>query len=332
MSAIRWGLIGATTIGREWMVGAIREAGGAITTVMSRDAARGKAYAAEFGIPKSTTDLPSLWADVDAVYIATTNERHREECISAAEAGKHVLCEKPLATTLEDARAMVEACKRAGVVMGVNHHLRNAATHRALRDAIKSGRIGRLLAARVVHGGSLPEHLRTWRLQEASGGGGAIMDLTVHDGDLLRFLLSDEPETVSAFAQNGGLAAPGVEDAAVIQLRFASGLIAQLLDSFTTPYLRTMVDVHGTEGSITALDCMPQKPGGTVAIRTKVGEEQLKLVHENYYVRGIRAFHDAIAGRGEPVCTGEDGVRSLAIALAARRSAESGRAEAIDRP
>jgi 1,5-anhydro-D-fructose reductase (1,5-anhydro-D-mannitol-forming) len=332
MSAIKWGLIGATTIGREWMVGAIREAGGIVTAVMSRDAARGKAYAEEFGIPKSATDFSSLWPEVDAVYIATTNERHREECIAAAEAGKHVLCEKPLATKLEDAREMVAACRRAGVVMGVNHHLRNAAAHRAIRDAIKSGRIGRPLAARVVHGGALPEHLRTWRLQEAADGGGAIMDLTVHDGDLLRFLLADEPEAVSAFAQNGGLAAPGVEDAAMIQLRFASGLIAQLHDSFTTPYLRTMVEVHGTAGSITALDCMPQKPGGSVAIRTAAGEEQLKLTHENYYVRGIRAFHNAIAGRGEPVCTGEDGVRSLAIALAARRSAESGRVETIEWP
>jgi 1,5-anhydro-D-fructose reductase (1,5-anhydro-D-mannitol-forming) len=331
MSAVKWGLIGATTIGREWMVEAIREAGGIVTAVMSRDAERGKAYAAEFAIPKSVTDLNSLWADVDAVYIATTNERHRDESIAAAEAGKHVLCEKPLATRLEDARAMVDACARAGVVMGVNHHLRNAATHRAIRDAIKSGRIGRPLAARVVHGGSLPEHLRTWRLQEASGGGGAIMDLTVHDADLLRFLISDEPEAVSALAQNGGLAAPGVEDAAVIQLRFASGLIAQLHDSFTTPYLRTMVEVHGTEGSITALDCMSQRPGGTVAIRTAAGEEQLKLTHENYYVRGLRAFHDAIAGRGQPVCTGEDGLRSLAVALAARRSAESGRVEKIER-
>jgi 1,5-anhydro-D-fructose reductase (1,5-anhydro-D-mannitol-forming) len=331
MSAVRWGLIGATTIGREWMIDAIREAGGIVTAVMSRDAARGKAYAAEFGVPKSAADLNSLWADVDAVYIATTNERHREECIAAAEAGKHVLCEKPLATSLEDARAMVDACARAGVVMGVNHHLRNAGVHRAIRDAVKAGRIGRPLAARVVHGGSLPEHLRTWRLQDASGGGGAIMDLTVHDADLLRFLLTDEPEAVSAFAQNGGIAAPGVEDAAVIQLRFASGLIAQLHDSFTTPYSRTMVEVHGAEGSITALDCMPQRPGGTAAIRTAAGEEQLKLTHENYYVRGVRAFHEAIAGRGEPVCTGEDGVRSLAVALAARRSAESGRAEAIER-
>ena len=161
MSAIRWGLIGATTIGREWMVDAIREAGGVISAVMSRDAARGKAYAAEFGIPKSTTDLASLWRDVDAVYIATTNERHREECVAAAEAGKHVLCEKPLATTLDDARAMVEACKRAGRRDGrqSSPSQRGDASRHSRRDPIRPdrtpargpGRARRLAAGTPAH-------------------------------------------------------------------------------------------------------------------------------------------------------------------------------------
>jgi 1,5-anhydro-D-fructose reductase (1,5-anhydro-D-mannitol-forming) len=225
---------------------------------------------------------------------------------------------------------MVAACSQAGVVMAINHHLRNAATHRAVRDAVSAGRIGRPLSARVVHGGALPKHLHGWRLKDPEAGAGAIFDLTVHDGDLLRFILSDEPETVSALAQNSGLASPGIEDAAMIQIRFASGLMAQLYDSFTTPYLRTMVEVNGTQGSIAALDCMSQTPGGTVVIRTAAGEKQLDLQHENYYVRGLRAFHDAIAGSGSPVATGEDGIRSLAIALAARRSLESGRVEKVE--
>lgn len=329
MAAVRWGLVGATTIAREWMIGAIREAGGDVVAVMSRDAARGAAFAAEFGIAASFTDLPALLAGVDAVYVATTNERHRAECVAAAEAGRHVLCEKPLATRLEDAEAMVDACRRAGVVLATNHHLRNAASHRAIRDAIAAGRIGRPLSAHVVHGGALPAHLRTWRLKQPETGAGAILDLTVHDSDLLRFILRDEPVAVAALAQNGGLAAPGIEDAAMVQMRFASGLLAQCHDSFTTPWLRTMVEVHGTEGSITALDCMSQQPGGTVTIRTEAGEERLTLIHENYYVRGVRAFHAAIAGQGAPVASGEDGVRSLAVALAARRSVLSGRVEAV---
>jgi 1,5-anhydro-D-fructose reductase (1,5-anhydro-D-mannitol-forming) len=144
MPSVQWGLIGATVIGREWMIAAIRAAGGEIAAVMSTDAARGVAYAREFGIPLSVTSLQNLFASgVDAVYIATTNDRHRPETVAAAAAGIHVLCEKPLATTLADAQAMVSACEQAGVVLATNHHLRNAATHRAIRDLVKAGRAPR---------------------------------------------------------------------------------------------------------------------------------------------------------------------------------------------
>jgi 1,5-anhydro-D-fructose reductase (1,5-anhydro-D-mannitol-forming) len=238
MATIRWGLIGATTIAREWMIRAIRDAGGEIASVYSRDAVRGGAYAAEFGIPRSTTDLATLLEAVDAVYISTTNERHHGECLAAAGRGRHVLCEKPLATSLEAAQEMVAACHAAGVVMATNHHLRNAATHRAMRAAIASGRIGRPLAAQVVHGGALPAHLHGWRLRDESAGAGAILDLTVHDTDLLRFVLDDEPERVMTMAQNGGLAQPGIEDAAMSLVAFRSGLIAQLHDALRADRLR----------------------------------------------------------------------------------------------
>ena len=97
---------------------------------------------------------------VDIVYVSTTNELHRPQTLAAAAAGKHVLCEKPLALTVAEAREMVAACRAAGVVMGTNHHLRNAATHRAMRDAIAAGRIGRPLFARVFHAVYLPPTCR----------------------------------------------------------------------------------------------------------------------------------------------------------------------------
>jgi 1,5-anhydro-D-fructose reductase (1,5-anhydro-D-mannitol-forming) len=325
MPKIRWGFIGATVIGREWMVDAIRRAGGEIVSVMSRDADRGRAYAAEFAIPHSTTSLDDLLSRSDAVYISTTNERHRDETLAAAAAGRHVLCEKPLAMTLDDARAMVDACREAGVVMGTNHHIRNSALHHAVRQMVRAGRIGRPLSVRLLHGGSLPEHLRGWRINDPSAGAGAILDLTVHDTDLVRFLLEDEPEIVTTISQNGGMAVKGIEDAAMSVIRFRSGLIASIYDSFTTPFVKTSVELHGTEGSIIATDCMTQKPGGTFVLRTKAGEEIPTIEFENYYVVGVRAFHDAIAGKGTPAATGEDGLRSLAVALAARTSVETGR-------
>jgi len=325
-AAIRWGLIGATVIGREWMINAIREAGGEIAAVMSTDRERGQAYAEEFGIPLAVTNLNNLFASgIDAVYIATTNERHRGETIAAAEAGIHVFCEKPLAMSLADAQAMVAACRKAGVVMATNHHLRNAATHRAAREIVGSGRLGRPLSARVVHAGYLPKHLHTWRLNNPAAGAGAILDLVVHDSDLLRFVLDDEPEAIATVAQNGGLAIDGVEDAAHSVIRFRSGLLAHLWDGFTTKYAETSFEVHGTDGSLVARDCMSQSPRGTLVLRTAAGDEPIPLDHQNLYARGVRAFHDAIAGKGKPAATGEDGVVSLAVALAALDSARTGR-------
>ena len=331
MSAVHWGLIGATVIGREWMIGAIREAGGEIAAVMSTDAARGRAYADEFGIPLAATSLHNLFAaGIDAVYIATTNERHRAETVAAAQAGIHVLCEKPLATSLADAHAMVASCEKAGVVMASNHHLRNSATFAAMRDLIKAGSIGRPLSARVVHAGYLPPHLHGWRLTSPSAGAGAILDLTVHDADLLRFILDDEPEAITTLSQNGGLAAEGIEDAALSLLRFRSGLLAHLFEGFTTKYVETGVEVHGADGSLVARNCMAQTPGGTLVLRTVSGEAAIALDHQNYYTRGVRRFHDAIAGKGAPAVSGRDGVISLAVALCALESARTGRLTAID--
>lgn len=326
---LRWGLIGATTITREWMAGAIREAGGEIVGVLSSNPERGAAYAAELGIPRHTTDLGTLLASgIDAVYIATTNELHKEQTLAAARAGVHVLCEKPLALSLPDAREMVEACRAAGVAMGTNHHLRNAGTIRALRDAVAAGRVGRPLFVRVFHAVYLPKHLQGWRL--GGPGAGVVMDITVHDADTLRFVLGDEPVAVTSMTQAGGMAGEGVEDGVMSVVRFASGVVAQLHDAFTTPYARTGFEVHGTEGSLIGTDCMTQKPVGDVLLRTASGEQMLPVDRTNLYLTSLRAFQAAVAGEGRPSATGEDGVRSLAMALASLESARSGREVAVD--
>jgi 1,5-anhydro-D-fructose reductase (1,5-anhydro-D-mannitol-forming) len=327
---VRWGLIGASTIAREWVIGAIRAAGGEVAAVMSGDAGRARAYADENSIPEATTDLDALLSGVDAVYISTTNELHHAQTLAAARAGRHVLCEKPLALTLDDAREMVGTCAAAGVVMGTNHHLRYAATHRALRAAIQDGRIGRPLFARVFHAVHLPAHLQGWRIATPKAGAGVVMDITVHDADTLRFVLDDEPVEVTAMTQGGGMAAPGIEDGVMGVVRFRSGLLAQFHDAFTTKYATTGFEVHGTDGSLVATDCMSQRPVGEVLLRTASGEEMLPLDHENLYERALRAFHAAIRGEGRPSATGEDGVRSMALALAARESAASGSKARVD--
>jgi 1,5-anhydro-D-fructose reductase (1,5-anhydro-D-mannitol-forming) len=328
---VRWGLIGASTIARQFMIGAIRAEGGEVAAVMSSSADRAATYAKENGIPAAFAGLEDiLAADIDAVYISTTNELHLEQALAAAKAGKHVLCEKPLALTSAGAREIVAACKKAGVVMGTNHHLRNAGSHRAMRDAIASGRIGKPIAARVFHSVYLPENLQGWRIARPEAGGGVVLDITVHDADTLRFVLSDDPAEVSAFTQSAGMAAVGLEDGAMCIWRFKSGVIAQSHEGFTTKFAGTGFEVHGSEGSLIGRDVMTQKPIGSVMLRTAKGEEELTFDRGDLYARSLGLFHKAIAGEGAPSATGEDGVWSLAAAEAALQSARTGRAVTID--
>lgn len=332
MSRLRWGLIGASTIAKQWMIDAIRQNGGEVVAVMSTDDARGAAYAKEHGIARATTRLADVAEakDVDAVYISTTNELHRDQTIAAARAGKHVLCEKPLALTLADARGMVAECRKAGVVMATNHHLRNAATHRAMRDAIAAGRIGKPLFARVFHAVYLPPFLQGWRIDKPQAGGGVVLDITCHDADMLRFVLGAEPAAVSAMTVQGGMGR-GVEDGVMGVLRFDNGVLAQFHDAFTTKFAVTGFEVHGTAGSLVARNCMTQQPIGEVTLRTEAGEQQLALAHENLYVRSVRLFQQAVAGNGAPAATAEDGLASLAAALATLDAAKSGRETPIDK-
>lgn len=328
-----WGLIGASDIAKTRMVDAINEQpDSSVVAVMSSSEERAMRYAAESGIPRHYASVDALLSDpdIDVVYISTTNERHRAEAMAAAQAGKHVLCEKPLALSVPDARAMVESCQKAGVILGTNHHLRNAVTHRTIRRLIKEGVIGKPLAARVFHAVYLPPRLQGWRLERPEAGGGVILDITVHDADVLHFALEDDAVEVVALSEQQGLAQGSLEDAVMGAIRFRSGLLAQFHDAFTIRHTHTGFEVHGTEGSLFGEDVMTQEPKGRVFLRKDEKREELDLgPHENLYEHQVRHFNASVQGRGKPFVTGEDGVRSLAVATAVLESTKTGRRTSV---
>jgi 1,5-anhydro-D-fructose reductase (1,5-anhydro-D-mannitol-forming) len=330
-----WGLVGASTIAAEHMIGAIRaQPGHDVVAVASGSPGRGREYAGRHAIPAAYSSVDALLADpsVGVVYISTTNEHHREQVLAAARAGKHVLCEKPLALSVEDAQAMADACRAAGVVMATNHHLRNAATHRAIRGLVREGAIGKPLFARVFHAVYLPPHLQGWRLDKPEAGGGVILDITVHDVDTLRFLLDAEPVEVVGMTQNAAMASLGLEDGVMAILRFDNGVLAQLHDAFTVKHAGTGLEIHGEAGSIVARDVMTQRPVGQVVLRTADGEREIQVEHESLYVRGVAAFCAALRGEGAPAATADDGIRSLDAALAVADACRRGVAVAIADP
>jgi 1,5-anhydro-D-fructose reductase (1,5-anhydro-D-mannitol-forming) len=314
------------------MIGALRAlVGSEVPWVVSGQAAHASDYADRHGIPSFTTSLDEVLSDpsVDAVYISSTNEKHRAQALAAIAAGKHVLCEKPLAMTVAEAREMVGAAEAAGLVFATNHHLRNAATHLAIRDLIAGGRIGRVLSARVHHAVFLPPHLQGWRINDASAGGGVIPDITVHDADTVRFLLAEDPQEVIAMAGQSGMG-QGVEDSVMSIWSMPSGTMVTAHESFTHRFAETAVEVHGTEGSIYARGVMTQRPVGEVEIVTAEGRQAVSVTPHNLYERAVRLFAEAVEGRGRPAADGWDGVSSLAVALAVREAARSGASTRVD--
>lgn len=328
---MRWGLIGASNIAAGHMIGAMRDAGGTVRSVLSSDAGRARDYAAQHGIAAGYSDLDQMLADpeLDAVYISTTNDKHFPQAMAAIKAGKHVLCEKPLAMTVADAVTMVRAAQQAGLVFATNHHLRNAGSHLAIRDLIAAGRIGSVLSLRVFHAVHLPPHLQGWRIDNPAAGGGVIADITVHDADTVRFHLGEDPVSVVAMAARSGLG-QGVEDSVMSVWQMPSGVQVQAHESFTHQFAGTGIEIHGTEGSIIARGVMTQQPVGEVELVTKAGRTAISFADHDLYGRAVRLFSDAVAGRGDPAADGRDGVCSLAVAQAVAEAARSGRRTDVD--
>jgi 1,5-anhydro-D-fructose reductase (1,5-anhydro-D-mannitol-forming) len=319
---MKWGIVGASTIAREWMIGAIRANGGEILSLLSHDAVRGAAYAQAHGIAHVFTELDAfIESGLDAIYIGSTNAHHRAPTLAAAARGIHVLCDKPLATTLNDVREMIAACSAAKVVLATNHHLRNAPAHVAMRTRLRDGAIGELIAMRVFHAVYLPPHLQTWRLSDPSAGAGVILDITVHDVDTMRFYADAEPLSVSAISQNRGLAAPGIEDGVMCQWEFAGGIIAQSHEGFTSQDAPTGFELLGTKGSLVGRGIMSQKPVGTVTLQVGGQSSSVDYAPRNLYEISIERFYAAVRGDGTPAASGIDGFASLAGALAAAESA-----------
>jgi 1,5-anhydro-D-fructose reductase (1,5-anhydro-D-mannitol-forming) len=323
---LNWGLVGASTIAREHMIDALRSTpGGQVAWLVSGDAARAAAVAAEFGIVRSTDDLAAMFADpaVNAIYISSTNEKHHAQALAAIAAGKHVLCEKPLAMTVAEAAGMVRAAEGAGVVFATNHHLRCAGSHRAIRDLLVTGRIGQVLSVRVHHAVYLPPHLQGWRINDAAAGGGVIHDITVHDADTVRFLLGEDPVAIVAQAGASGMG-NGVEDSVMSVWTMASGAMVMAHESFTHRFAGSGIEVHGTEGSIFASGVMTQHPVGEITLATASGLEAVPFSGHSLYAQAVRQFAEAVAGQGRPAADGWDGVKSLEIALAVKEAAVTG--------
>lgn len=331
-NSVRWGLVGASRIAAEWVIPAIRETTGAeVISVQGGDIKRVAAYAAEHDIPNCFSDIDDLLtSNVDAVYISNTNEKHFPDTIKALKAGKHVLCEKPMAMTLQQAEEMLRLARERKLILGVNHHLSAMNSHRKIRELVEGGVIGDLVSVRIMFGVRLPESSMGWRTESAASGAGVFYDLTVHNASILHFILGEKITKIFAMSSNTGVSAKGIEDTVAAVATTESGLLINITESFNIDYAETSIELHGTSGSVFATGVLLQRAGGEIYVQDKGGRKKIPLEHVNAYPRVISAFSGAVK-EGTPLITNAaQGFYALSVAVAAQKSITENRVVVIE--
>ena len=268
---VRWGIAGCGWVARDYVGPAIQaSANGRIAALFDPDPVSRSRAEQAFGSP-ATESLRDFLATpgLGAVYVAAPNFAHRALVEAAAAAGLPVLCEKPMATTLDDARAMVAACGRAGVRYATAFDQRFHAAHQALAALIADGRLGTVTAVRIVYACWLPADWAgdNWRIDPRRAGGGALMDLAPHGLDLSAYLLGEPLVDVAAMGQ-ARVHRYNVEDGALLMARSRSGIMVQMHVAYNCPETlpRRRLEVVGTAGQAIAIDTMGQTPGGTLHV------------------------------------------------------------------
>lgn len=315
-AALGWGIVGLGRIAGSQIAPAITaSAGGRLACVTSRDQGRAEEFARAHGAAVALDDYAKMLADpaVRAVYIATPNALHAEQVIAAARAGKHVLCDKPLALTVTDARRCVEECRAAGVRLGITFQTRYYDGIADAAKAVGDGEIGDVIAAEVTMSGgrNLP---RGWRTDPSLAGLGTLNNIGVHAFDLLRYLLGSEVSEVVAMTG----AEPGyrVETTALALLRFACGTIAYVNANQSVPHSRDDIVLYGSRGRVLGLNLSRPDREGTLSIITAAGERTFPAATRDGYRRVVEAFAGAVSSDRDPSPAGEDGVRSVQLTTA----------------
>lgn len=309
----RWGLVGPGRIAQTEIAPAISMVEGhELAVVVSRDRERADQFAKEHGAGRGATSYQEMLADdaVDAVYIATPNALHGEQVVAAAEAGKHVLCDKPLATNSADARRAAEACRKAGVQLGMMFQSRRFDGVEHVAGLVHDGVIGRPLLAQVEMGagGKRPAG---WRCDPVLAGLGTINNMGVHAFDLLRYLLGSEVSEVTAMVERDGEG--GVDTTASILLRFDRGTMAYVNVNHPVRYPQDNIALYGTAGRIQGLNMTRPGRHGLWVVTTEDGQTEIAGATSAGYARTLEAFARSVAAGAPPTPSGEDGELSVQL-------------------
>ncbi len=332
MKTLGWGVVGIGNIVNTTIAPAlVAEPHCALVAGVSRDRGRADAFAERFGAAQGYVDYDRMLADtdVDAVYIATPNVFHADQVVAAARAGKHVLCDKPLAMNIPDAVRAVEECRRSGVKLGVNFHNRHLPWVRDVARMIGDGLIGDVEVAQLqVSSG--PRHYDNWRADPDMAGLGSVHNVGVHGLDFLRVLLGDEAKDVFAVFDHP----PGsgrVEMLAQMLIRYEQGAVVYFNANERLQEPRNDIEIYGSKGRIVGSGFTRSRSDGTLTVTVGGDETVTPYPAPEAHRMSVAAFATAVIEGREPDASGIDGLRSAEICEAIGRSAREGRLVEVTR-
>jgi D-xylose 1-dehydrogenase (NADP+, D-xylono-1,5-lactone-forming) len=320
---VAWGFISTAHINQKVIAGARLSDSVRLLAIASRDQARAGAYAHENGFERAYGNYDALLEDpdVEAVYVSLPNSLHVEWSIRALEAGKHVLCEKPLTRRPEEAQRAYEVAERAGRVLMEAFMYRHNPQTRRLAELVEAGSVGRAQLIRSAF--SFPLHDPSNVRLNAELAGGSLMDLGCYCVNGSR-LLAGEPEHV--FAEQV-VSAAGVDVRLCATMRFSDDVVAQF-DSGLSLANRDELEVIGDEGSL-FLDDPWHCKAPLIEVRREDGVESIALEPVNSYMLELENLSAAVRGLAEPLLGRQDAVAQARVIEALYRSAEQGAAVAL---
>ena len=326
---VRIGIIGAGRIGKvhaRALCTTVPEA--KVIAISDVIEAAAKSLAAEFAIPKASTNYKDILQDkeVDAVFICSSTDTHANIIEESAKAGKHIFCEKPIALDLAKIDQALKAVKDAGVTLMVGFNRRYDLGNKRLRDDVDAGVIGKTEMCVINSRDPAPPPLSYIKVS-----GGIFLDMMIHDFDLARFLLKDEPEEIFAYGAclvDKGIGECGDYDTAMVTIRFKNGALCHIDNTRRAVYgYDQRAEVFGEKGKVFTHDVHNDNTERALADgygRPPIQNFFLERYMQAYQDEG-KVFVDCIRNKTTPPCGGHDGRISVVMGHAAIKSARENR-------
>jgi|WetSurMetagenome_2_1015567.scaffolds.fasta_scaffold01257_9 predicted dehydrogenase len=345
---VKWGVIGSGGIAKRRTIpeGIAPAENAELISVYDINAEINKAVANEFHATAYQSINELLCSDIDAVYIASPANMHSEQAIACAAGKKHVLCEKPLGMTVEEAEKMIKVFKDEGLYLGTGLMMRFSSQHQAALKLIQEGRLGKPVYGRAQLSCWYPPISGAWRQNPDTSGGGSLMDMGSHCIDLLEMFFG-RIKTVSCFINNS-VHSYKSEDSAIVSLFFENGALATVDTYFCIPdnSSKNVLELYGSKGSILAKGTIGQGASGDMIayfeddssgynaqqLRNAADGEVINPKPVNTYLAEIEEFSCAVLEKREPKNSAQLGLQSQIVLSACYQSAKTGKAVSVNQP